>query len=67
MLLTTSLVNEVYHRPAGQAVVRHRDSRVHSFAAAEAMCRIPVENARRKGREQHGGGRRRSRRKTDPA
>src|SRR5205823_8843249 len=29
-------------------------------AAAEAMRRTPVQNARRKGREKHGGGRRRA-------
>ena len=35
-------------------------NRRHFFAAAaEAMRRILVENARRKGREKHGGGRRR--------
>jgi RNA polymerase sigma factor (TIGR02999 family) len=37
-----------------------RAGRGHFFAAAaEAMRRILVENARRKGREKHGGGRRR--------
>jgi RNA polymerase sigma factor (TIGR02999 family) len=36
------------------------DSRGHFFAAAaEAMRRIVIESARRKGRERHGGGRQR--------
>src|SRR5262245_4882294 len=56
----TGLVHEAYlrlvDRPRGQDWANHR----HFFAAAaEAMRRILIENARRKGREKHGGGRRR--------
>jgi RNA polymerase sigma factor (TIGR02999 family) len=59
-LQATALVNEVYIRLVGPAGDRCWDSRGHFFAAAaEAMRRILVENARRKGREKHGGGRRR--------
>jgi RNA polymerase sigma factor (TIGR02999 family) len=55
----TALVHEAYLRIAGPA---GRESsqwagRGHFFAAAaEAMRRILVENARRKGRRRHGGG-----------
>jgi RNA polymerase sigma factor (TIGR02999 family) len=56
----TALVNEAYLRLVGPSEDRRWDSRGHFFAAAaEAMRRILVENARRKGREKHGGGRRR--------
>ena len=59
-LQATALVNEAYLRLVGPADGRQWDSRGHFFAAAaEAMRRILVENARRKGREKHGGGRRR--------
>jgi RNA polymerase sigma factor (TIGR02999 family) len=59
-LQATALVNEAYLRLVGPAEARRWDSRGHFFAAAsEAMRRILVENARRKGREKHGGGRRR--------
>jgi RNA polymerase sigma factor (TIGR02999 family) len=59
-LQATALVNEVYLRLVGPAGDRRWDNRGHFFAAAaEAMRRILVENARRKGREKHGGGRRR--------
>jgi RNA polymerase sigma factor (TIGR02999 family) len=59
-LEATALVNEAYLRLAGPAGDRRWDNRGHFFAAAaEAMRRILVENARRKGREKHGGGRRR--------
>jgi RNA polymerase sigma factor (TIGR02999 family) len=59
-LQATALVNEAYLRLVGPAGDRGWDSRGHFFAAAaEAMRRILVENARRKGREKHGGGRRR--------
>jgi RNA polymerase sigma factor (TIGR02999 family) len=53
----TALVHEAYLRLVGdQQFANGR----HFFAAAsEAMRRILVENARRKGREKHGGGRRR--------
>src|SRR5690349_14203544 len=63
----TALVHEAYLRlvaGAGDDAGRPGDqvwaNRQHFFAAAaEAMRRILVENARRKGREKHGGGRRR--------
>jgi len=56
----TALVHEAYLRLTGGAENQHWDSRRHFFAAAaEAMRRILVENARRKGRDKHGGGRRR--------
>ena len=64
-LQPTALVHEAYLRLVGdQSSTNHRtpnwDNRGHFFAAAaEAMRRILVENARRKGREKHGGGRRR--------
>ena len=59
-LEATALVNEAYLRLVGPAGDRRWDSRGHFFAAAaEAMRRILVENARRKGRQKHGGGRRR--------
>ena len=52
-LSPTALVHEAYLRLAGQALW---NSRAHFFAAAaEAMRRILVENARRKGRRRHGG------------
>jgi len=58
-LSATALVHEAYLRLAGgrdQAFA----NRQHFFAAAaEAMRRILVETARRKGREKYGGGRRR--------
>jgi RNA polymerase sigma factor (TIGR02999 family) len=44
----------------GGEPAQHWDSRGHFFAAAaEAMRRILVENARRKGRHKHGGGQQR--------
>src|SRR6201996_6260150 len=59
-LQATALVNEAYLRLVGPSGDRGWDSRGHFFAAAaEAMRRILVENARRKGRVKHGGGRRR--------
>jgi RNA polymerase sigma factor (TIGR02999 family) len=59
-LQATALVNEAYLRLVGPSEDRSWDSRAHFFAAAaEAMRRILVDNARRKGREKHGGGRRR--------
>jgi RNA polymerase sigma factor (TIGR02999 family) len=59
-LQATALVNEAYLRLVGPEEGQRWDSRGHFFAAAaEAMRRILVENARRKGREKHGGGRRR--------
>src|SRR5688500_2751559 len=59
-LQPTALVHEAYVRLVGPADAPKWDSRGHFFAAAaEAMRRILVDNARRKGRERHGGGRRR--------
>ena len=55
-LQATALVHEAYLRLLGSEDP-HWNSRGHFFAAAaEAMRRILVENARRKGRLRHGGG-----------
>ena len=55
-LQPTALVHEAYLRLVGDPKVDDWDSRGHFFAAAaEAMRRILVENARRKGRRKHGG------------
>jgi RNA polymerase sigma factor (TIGR02999 family) len=59
-LQATALVHEAYLRLVDSKVIQRWESRGHFFAAAaEAMRRILVENARRKGRVKHGGGRRR--------
>ena len=59
-LQATALVHEAYVRLVGQASNQHWDHRGHFFAAAaEAMRRILVENARRKRRVRHGGGKKR--------
>src|SRR5262245_26373752 len=63
-LQPTALVHEAYlrlvARPGGEFGEPHWDSRGHFFAAAaEAMRRILVEQARRKQAVKHGGGRRR--------
>jgi RNA polymerase sigma factor (TIGR02999 family) len=59
-LQATALVHAAYMRLVGQDAERHWDGRNHFFAAAaEAMRRILVENARRKRRPKHGGGRQR--------
>src|SRR6516162_1933885 len=56
-LQPTALVHEAYLRLVGDPEGHDWDSRGHFFAAAaEAMRRILVENARRKGRSKHGGG-----------
>ena len=58
----TALVHEAYLRLVGDASPSDRqwDHHGHFFAAAaEAMRRILVERARKKGRLRHGGGRRR--------
>jgi len=56
----TALVHEACLRLVGPADAARWDNRGHFFAAAaEAMRRILVEAARRKGRVRHGGGRRR--------
>jgi len=58
-LQATALVHEVYLRLVGDESQNWK-SRGHFFAAAaEAMRRILVENARRKRRVKHGDGRRR--------
>jgi RNA polymerase sigma factor (TIGR02999 family) len=55
-LQPTALVHEAYLRLVGDAY-RSWDHRGHFFAAAaEAMRRILIENARRKGRYKRGGG-----------
>jgi RNA polymerase sigma factor (TIGR02999 family) len=59
-LQPTALVNEVYLRLVGGRQNPHWKDRGHFFAAAaEAMRRILVTNARRKRRAKHGGGRHR--------
>ncbi len=55
-LQATALVHEAYLRLVDVDKVQRWDSRGHFFAAAaEAMQRILVENARRKQRLKHGG------------
>jgi RNA polymerase sigma factor (TIGR02999 family) len=57
-LEATGLVHEAYLRLMGADPKQPWDSRGHFFAAAaEAMRRILIDNARRKGRPKHGGGR----------
>jgi RNA polymerase sigma factor (TIGR02999 family) len=59
-LEATALVHEAYLRLVNVEEAQHWDSRGHFFAAAaEAMRRILVENARRKRGHKHGGDRRR--------
>jgi RNA polymerase sigma factor (TIGR02999 family) len=59
-LQPTALVHEAYLRLVGADPKQPWDSRGQFFAAAaEAMRRILVEKARRKGRIRHGGGLRR--------
>jgi RNA polymerase sigma factor (TIGR02999 family) len=54
----TALVHEAYLRLVDTEKAQHWNSRGHFFAAAaEAMRRILVEQARRKQRHKHGGGR----------
>src|SRR6516225_3992775 len=53
----TALVHEAYLRLTGDNPGQSWDSRGHFFAAAaEAMRRILIDNARRKQAEKHGGG-----------
>jgi RNA polymerase sigma factor (TIGR02999 family) len=60
-LQATALVHEAYLRLVDVERVQHWNSRGHFFAAAaEAMRRILVENARRKGSMKAGGGLRRT-------
>src|SRR5208283_1651430 len=57
-LSATALVHEAYLRLVGRDPDQHWNHRGHFFAAAaEAMRRILVERARRKGAAKHGGGR----------
>jgi len=59
-LQATALVHEAYLRLVGNDAPARWDHRGHFFAAAaEAMRRILVAKARRKGRQRHGGERRR--------
>jgi RNA polymerase sigma factor (TIGR02999 family) len=59
-LQPTALVHEAYLRLVGDGTETHWNSRGHFIAAAaEAMRRILVENARRKKTEKHGGKRQR--------
>jgi RNA polymerase sigma factor (TIGR02999 family) len=59
-LQATALVHEAYVRLVDTEKAQHWDSRGHFFAAAaEAMRRILVENARRKAGPAAGGGHRR--------
>jgi RNA polymerase sigma factor (TIGR02999 family) len=56
-LQPTALVHEAYLRLVGDPEGSDWDNRGHFFAAAaEAMRRILVDNARRKGRRKRGGG-----------
>lgn len=58
-LQATALVHEAYLRLVGNATPQDWNGRGHFFmAAAEAMRRILVERARRRGRLKHGGDRR---------
>ena len=55
-LQATALVHEAYLRLVGNGEEPHWDNRRHFFvAAAEAMRRILIENARRKSRRKRGG------------
>jgi RNA polymerase sigma factor (TIGR02999 family) len=55
-LQATALVHEAYLRLLGGDQAQQWDGRAHFFAAAaEAMRRILIENARRKKRLKHGG------------
>ncbi len=57
-LQATALVHEAYLRLVDVEKVQHWNSRGHFFAAAaEAMRRLLIDNARRKRRPKHGGDR----------
>jgi RNA polymerase sigma factor (TIGR02999 family) len=59
-LQATALVHEAFLRLVDGEKIQHWHSRGHFFAAAaEAMRRILVDNARRKRRPKHGGDRKR--------
>src|SRR5262249_4287061 len=56
-LQPTALVHEAYLRLVGAGAEQAWDSRGHFFAAAaEAMRRVLIDNARRKQADKHGGG-----------
>src|SRR5580765_2727357 len=55
-LQPTALVHEAWLKLAGQQDRRWQDKQNFFAAAAEAMRRILVDNARRKRRLRHGGG-----------
>ncbi len=55
-LQPTALVHEAWLRLAGSEKQSWRDRRHYFAAAAEAMRRILIDNARRKGRVRHGKG-----------
>jgi RNA polymerase sigma factor (TIGR02999 family) len=60
-LQATALVHEAYIRLVDQTLPKQWDGRWHFFAAAaEAMRRILVDNARRRGRIKRGGDRART-------
>jgi RNA polymerase sigma factor (TIGR02999 family) len=60
-LQATALVHEAYLRLVDVDQARHWNGRAHFFAAAaEAMRRILIEQARRRSRAKHGGGRKRA-------
>jgi hypothetical protein len=55
-LEAAALVHEAYLRLVGPNKAKHWDGQSHFFgAAAEAMRRILVDNARRKQSKKHGG------------
>ena len=59
-LQATAIVHEAYLRLVDTEQIQHWNGRGHFFAAAaEAMRRILIDNARRKQRPKHGGGRQR--------
>jgi RNA polymerase sigma factor (TIGR02999 family) len=59
-LQATALVHEAYLRLVGGEYAQRWQSRGHFLAAAaEAMRRVLIDNARRKKRPKHGGGRQR--------
>src|SRR6187401_1395164 len=59
-LQATALVHEAYLRLVDVDTAQHWNSRGHFFAAAaEAMRRILVDNARRRSRVKHGADRKR--------
>ena len=66
-LQPTALVHEAYLRLVDVEQAQHWNSRGHFFAAAaEAMRRILVEQARRKKRDRHGGGLRHAQAREEP-